>query len=172
VRILLTKAEVLDYSERYEYPGDTLLADSLHVAAQRGYMTRSDLIEVAKWKWKGGRTRQLAGQNSEEDVQEITRVSFATANERLRIGALLTLQGVHWPMASVILHFAFPDRYPILDVRAIETVEGSKFYSFENWLKYTELCRKTARDMNVTMRVLDRALWARDKALNPKRSKS
>lgn len=169
MRISLNKTEVLDYAERYDYSGDTLLADRLQMAAQRGYLTRDDLIEVAKWKWGGGRTRQLAGQNSDEDVQEVTRVSFTTGNERLRIGALLVLQGVHWPMASVILHFAFPDRYPILDIRAMETVEGPKSYTFESWLEYTELCRKTASDMGVTMRTLDRALWARDKALNPKR---
>jgi len=66
-------------------------------------------------------------------------------------------------MASVILHFAFPDQYPILDVRAMNTVGGSTFYKFERWLEYLELCRTTAEGHGITMRTLDKALWALDK---------
>ena len=84
--------------------------------------------------------------------------------ERLQIGALLALRGVQWPMASVILHFAFPDRYPILDVRAMSTVGGSKYYTFEKWREYVNLCRETATAHDITMRDLDRALWAFDRA--------
>lgn len=127
-------------------------------------MTRDDLIAVARWKWRGGRTRQLCGQNTEEEVEEITRVSFAAESERLRIGSLLALRGVQWPMASVILHFAFPDRYPIRDIRAMKTVGRSTFYNtFEKWMEYAELCRATAKRHGVTMRTLDKALWAFDK---------
>ncbi len=133
------------------------------IASKRGHMTRNDLVAVAEWKWRGGRTRQLCGQNTEAEVEEITAVSFAASSERLRIGTLLALRGVQWPMASVILHFAFPGRYPILDVRAMNTVGGSTLYTFERWLEYLELCRATAEIHGITMRTLDKALWAFDK---------
>lgn len=172
MQISLTKDEVLRYSAEYAYDGDDKLTASLREAVQRGFMTRDDLVEVATWKWRGGRTRQLARQNTEDEVKEITRVAFSATSERLRIGALLALRGVNWPMASVILHFAFPDRYPILDVRAMKTVDGSTIYTFEKWVQYAELCRQTAQRMGVTMRVLDRALWAVDKQQNPRRVRS
>ena len=168
MRILLSKNEVLLYSAQYNYGGDDELAFGLAEAIKRGFMTRDDLISVAKWKWRGGRVRQLAAENSEEEVREITRVSFSARSERLRIGALLALRGVNWPMASVILHFAFPDRYPILDVRAMTTVGGSTIYTFEKWKQYVEICRECAEQMGVTMRILDRALWTVDKSQNPR----
>ncbi|MBA7702373.1 hypothetical protein ES703_111139 [subsurface metagenome] len=172
MQISLSKAEVLKYSKQYEYsPDDYKLASQLAEARERGFMTRDELVMVAKWKWRGGRTRQLAVQNTEEEVQEITQSAFAAKSERLRIGALLALKGVNWPMASVILHFAFPDRYPILDIRAMETVGGSTLYTFEKWLEYVKLCQATANQLGVTMRELDRALWSIDKERNPRRRK-
>ncbi len=133
------------------------------IASKRGHMTRDDLFAVAEWKWRGGRTRQLCADNTEPEVIEITTSSFRATSERLRIGALLSLRGVQWPMASVILHFIFPDRYPILDVRAMNTVGGSPPYTYEKWVEYVDLCRRTATQHGVTMRTLDKALWAFDK---------
>ena len=163
MQINFTREQILEYAARYVYDEDDVLGARMEDAAQRGYMTRDDLIAVAKWKWRGGRTRQLCGQNTEAEVEEITAVSFAAGSERLRIGTLLALRGVQWPMASVILHFAFPDRYPILDVRAMNTVGGLTLYTFERWLEYLELCRATAKTHGITMRTLDKALWAFDK---------
>lgn len=163
MQINLTRDQILEHAGHYVYDEDDVLGAQMEAAAQRGYMTQGDLIAVAKWKWRGGRTRQLCGQNTEAEVKEITAVSFAAGSERLRIGVLLALRGVQWPMASVILHFAFPDRYPILDVRAMNTVGGSTLYTFERWLEYLELCRATAKTHDITMRTLDKALWAFDK---------
>ena len=126
-------------------------------------MTSEDLIAVAEWKWSGGRTRNLCELNSSAEVEEISTASFAAESERFRIGALLSLSGVGWPMASVILHFTFPVRYPILDVRAMRTVNGSTHYTFQKWQKYTKLCRDSAMKHDVSMRTLDKALWAFDR---------
>lgn len=163
MQVDLSKEEVLKYSSLYVYDQDDKLGERLSAAAGRGYLTKEDLIAVARWKWRGGRTRQLVSENTTEEVREISAVSFSAKTERLRVGALLSLRGVQWPMASVILHFAFPDRYPILDVRAMNTVGGNTFYTFEKWIDYVQLCRKAASDFGVSLRVLDRALWAYDK---------
>lgn len=163
MQINLTRDQILEYAERYDYDADDVLGSRMEAAAQRGYMSQNDLVAVASWKWRGGRTRLLCGQNSDAEVQDVTRVSFAAKSERLRIGSLLALRGVRWPMASVILHFAFPDRYPILDVRAMNTVGGSTHYTFERWLEYLTLCQETVLSYDITMRTLDKALWAFDK---------
>lgn len=165
MHISLTKDQILDFAERYDFDEDENLSKRMLAAADLGFMTQDDLIAVATWKWRGGRTRQLAAENTEDEVREITAAAFSAKSERLRIGTLLALRGVHWPMASVILHFSFPDKYPILDVRAINTVGGSKYYTFERWQAYADLCRDTARNHGVSLRTLDKALWAADKAV-------
>ena len=164
MKIALTHEQIVDIARRHSADNeDVALLDRMKSAVLRKYMTMSDLVEVARWKWRGARTRQLCEKNSAEDVEEITRASFAANSERLRIGALLSLHGVGWPMASVILHFSFPDRYPILDARAMKTVGGSTIYNFERWMDYTELCRSKAKQFDVPLRVLDKALWGFDK---------
>jgi hypothetical protein len=172
MKITLSKADIEKFASRYAYDGDDKLASRMSEARSRGFMTREDLEAVARWKWRGGRTQKLARENTDDEVREITQVAFSAQNERLRIGALLALRGVQWPMASVILHFAFPDRYPILDVRAMKSVGGSTSYSFEKWLAYAELCRQKAQVENVTLRTLDRALWSADKEQFPRRTKA
>jgi len=137
------------------------LMERMPKAAKRKYMTLDDLIAVAKWKWGGGITRQLCSRNSEAAVEEITTTSFAAAMRcsDASICALLVLHGVGWPMASVILHFAFPDKYPILDKMAMKAVDGSTNYTFEQWKEYTKLCQSTAKEHDIEMRTLDKALW-------------
>jgi hypothetical protein len=164
LQITLTKEEVQKFGKLYDYPGDDVeLGKKLRIATERGNMTKNDLMAVARWKWRGGRTRQLVSENTAEEIREISTVSFAAKTERMRIGALLALRGVRWPMASVILHFAFPDKYPIFDVRAMNSVGSNTSYTFEKWIDYIKLCRKTATDFDVSLRVLDRALWEYDR---------
>ncbi len=172
MHIHLTKKDVLATAKWFiqnkpkEIAKDEALAQLLKVARKRGFMTQSDLIAAAKWKWRGARTWQLAAQNTENDIKEITRAAFATDNERLRITVLLGLRGVSWPMASVILHFSFPEDYPILDVRAMRSVSGTTIYTFERWMEYKKLCCEVAKRMNVSMRDLDRALWSAGDKIN------
>ena len=78
-----------------------------------------------------------------------------------RIESLTILDGVGWPTASCIFHFFHRDDYPILDVRALESlsVEMAKPITFEFWWRYVEYCRKLAQKAGTDMRTLDRALW-------------
>lgn len=166
MQITLTKDEVLHYASLYdENRYDDGIETALAGAAARGFMDLSDLVAVARWKWKGGRTAQLVKRNSDTDVRAITAVAFSTTSERLRIGALLSLAGVEWPMASVILHFAFPDYYPILDIRAMNSVGGSTIYNFDRWIDFVRICRDKCEEYAVPMRTLDKALWGFDKQL-------
>lgn len=65
-------------------------------------------------------------------------------------------------MASVILHFVHPDPYPVLDFRALGSlgVKAPSEYSFPFWEEYTRFCREATGDLKLSMRQLDRALWA------------
>jgi hypothetical protein len=75
-----------------------------------------------------------------------TAAAFAAHHEKLRIGILMTLDGVGWPVASVLLHFGHVDPYPILDYRALEAlgVDEPPQYTFDFWWSYVEACRTLA----------------------------
>jgi hypothetical protein len=99
--------------------------------------------------------------NSEAYVREVTQFALATPDEHARIEALTLLDGVLWPTASVVLHLFHEEPYPIIDVRALWSVneEAPAKYTFTLWYHYAEYCRNLARKQHVSMRVLDRALW-------------
>src|SRR5690606_2956835 len=111
-------------------------------ARDRGFLTLDDLVVLADWK--SVRIRPRIARNDDGFVREVTRVSLSAASsaagERLRIEVLTLLEGVGWPMASVILHFCHRDPYPILDVRALWSLgipegEPKSGYDFALWLR-------------------------------------
>ena len=110
-----------------------------------GYLSKVDFLALAR-----------------AHVLRAHRLALSTRNERLRIEALMLLEGVGWPTASVLLHFGHAEPYPILDVRALWSLGvrvAPDKYDFDLWWRYTECCRRLAARLNVTMRTLDRALW-------------
>src|SRR3954466_4136277 len=94
-------------------------------ARARGRYTRGEFLLLCEWK--SARSRPLVAANTAARIGRATgRALHAASGEAERMEALLGLNGVGVPTASVLLHFAAPDRYPILDVRALESlrVEG------------------------------------------------
>ncbi|MBN2445459.1 MAG: hypothetical protein JXO22_01940 [Phycisphaerae bacterium] len=136
------------------------LVDEVFPAYQRrGYLTKPELLTVCAWK--SPRTRPLCQRNDDAFIRDVSSVAWRTASERLRIEVWTLLSGVSWPTASVFLHFAFPDRYPILDFRALWSVGLAEpnQYHFGLWWEYTEFCCAVAKQADVSMRELDEALW-------------
>ncbi len=128
-------------------------------AAARGHYRRAEFLLVCAWK--SPRSRPLVAANPARRVAARTRAAFATGDEAARMAALLSLDGVGVPTASALLYFAFPDRYPVLDVRALESlgVRGRSTYPPAFWLAYLDACRALAAAHGVTVRTLDKALW-------------
>ena len=178
--INLSVEEIQEYSRRYKeedggrlLESDRSLQESLKDAQLRGHITQRQLQDVVEWK-SGKRTLHLCKKNTPEEVEECSAVAFAARTDRLRIHALVALQGVSWPTASAILHFVFPRRFPVLDVRAMRTVgeipadsNQPPSYTIPLWSKYAKLCRETAERYGVTLRDLDRALWMWDRCNPP-----
>jgi len=143
----------------YDYPDDRDLLELGAAARARGYYTRRELIEVCAWKTP--RSRALVASNSRQMVVSRTRRALSATDESERITPLLELHGVGVPTASTLLYVAFPADYPILDVRALESlgVKGRSTYPVSFWLQYLDACRELARVHSVSIRTLDKALW-------------
>jgi hypothetical protein len=153
--------EVPAIAARYSYTADVTAIDTLAQGARsKGFLTKAELLIVGQWK--SARAVPKIAQNVEGLIIDVTRLTLSTPHERMRIGALNLLHGVGHPMASVVLHWFHPERYPIIDFRALWSLGIEKpptFYSFDFWWSYVAFCRQLATDAGVDMRTLDRALW-------------
>ena len=142
---------------------DARLAEIGFSVRERGFYTREEFIEVCAWKTV--RSRPKVSRNTEAAVVAATGFALATEDEAARMAALLELDGVGVPTASTLLYCAFPDGYPILDVRALESlgVKPRSQYPLSFWLGYLDACRELAQRAAVSLRTLDKALWQHSK---------
>lgn len=126
---------------------------------ERGALSKADFLTICEWN--STRPRALYRSNAEDFIREITRVSFATKHERVRIEVLTLLSGVSLATASVLLHFCAPDPYPILDQHSLWSLQATppRKFDFDFWWQYVLVTRKLAKQARVDMRTLDRALW-------------
>ena len=86
--------------------------------------------------------------------------SDSRTSERSAIETLTKLHGVGIPVASAILTLINPDKYTIIDYRALESLGVTDWPdSVEYYLGYLAGCRELARRYNKSLRTLDRALW-------------
>ena len=151
--------QVPDYSARYAYDDDGVLAIG-RAARERGYYTLDEFVRVCRWKTP--RSAPLVALNSVDAVESATRAALSdSSSEGERMKALRSLRGVDWPTASVLLHLAYPERYPILDVRALHAlgVRAPAAYSFRFWDAYVTAWRARVEQAGVDGRTFDRALW-------------
>ena len=148
-------------SRRYDITNDAwVMNEVIPRVKARGYFDKADFIAVAEWKTP--RVRKHYHSNSAEEIRDVTTLALSTRSERLRIESLLLLRGVSWPVASVILHLAHKDPYPILDFHVLWSLGVDVqhiTYNFAFWWAYTEFCRQLSDENQVDMRTLDRALW-------------
>jgi len=160
-KLQFDQKEISYWSKRYpvadDYQVEKIIAPQVR---NRGYFTKPDLLTMCHWKTP--RSKPMVERNLEGFIKTITRTALSTPDEHFRIEVLTLLSGVSWSTASVLLHFGFPDTYPILDYRALWSlgIEVSPaFYNFGFWWQYTQFCKQLAAKTGVTMRELDRALW-------------
>jgi hypothetical protein len=152
--------EVPTYAGRYDDEDDKEVLAIGRRADRRGRYTLDEFVRVCRWKTP--RSGPLVALNTAASIEVATRAALSEATgERERMEALLSLSGVGWPTASVLLHVAQPDRYPILDVRALHAlgVRARSAYSFKFWEAYVAACIELASQAGVNGRTFDQALW-------------
>lgn len=155
--------QIEELARRFPSGDDTRYRAAGEAIRARGHYTRKEFMEVCRWKT--ARSAPKVAANSAKAVATVTGRAFATSDEEQRMRSLLELQGVGVPTGSVLLFFAQPDDYPILDVRALESlgVGRRSQYPVSFWLAYLEACRDLARRHRVSLRTLDKALWQHSK---------
>ena len=152
--------ETRSYAARFPSGNDDAALAMGKAARGRGHYTRDEFISVCKWKSE--RSRSHAARNTAQAVEAATRVALSEAStERDRIDALRSLHGVEWATASVLLHLAYPERYPILDQRVLQAlgVPQPSSYSFRFWEAFVGAWLPLLEQSGVDGRTFDQALW-------------
>jgi hypothetical protein len=151
---------VPEYAARFPAEDDGAALAIGRNARKRSHYTLEEFRKVCRWKTP--RSAPLVARNTAEAVAALTGVALSeTSSERERIDALRSLRGVGWPTASVLLHLAYPDRYPILDKRVVHAlgVRAPSTYSFRFWEALVSAWRELAEQAGVDGRTFDQALW-------------
>lgn len=147
------------WAERYNVADDVEVEAIGAEARKRGYYTYEELLTVGKWTTT--RNQKLLTENEPAHVERHTRTALSTYNEGLRMEVLTSLRGVSYPTATLLLHFGYENRYPMLSTPALWSLgydAPPKVYTLEFWLEYVEFCRELAEQQQITLRTLDRAL--------------
>ncbi len=125
-----------------------------------GELDKDLFVKVARWKSVRKTPSYLT--NREEAVREATRRAFRATTPAAAIGALCVLDGVALRTATALLHWIRPAEFPILDVRTLEAMGWPKPTNFDDTMFYETFARVViarSRELGVSLRVLDRALW-------------
>jgi hypothetical protein len=148
-----------EYAARFGDAGDAEVLTIAAAARERGYFTRDEFRTICRWKTP--RSRRFVEMNSPKAIKAATGTALRATDERERIDALRSLDGVGWPTASVFLHLAFRDLYPILDHRALHAfgVRWPTSINFDFWLAYVEAWRDLVATAGMDGRTVDQALW-------------
>ena len=160
----INKEVIKEYAKRYDERNkgtdDEIAANEIAEWFKTNrYLDKERFMRIALWKSR--RPKRHYEDNDDATIREITEFSFGTKSEAAQIKVLFALNGVSYPLASVILHFAFPDKYPILDFRAIWSLgwEQPKYYTFGFWQKYCVKIQDISKETRESMRTVDKALW-------------
>lgn len=110
--------------------------------------------------WKSERSKGRVAKNDERDVADALRLALDAKTDGAAVSVLLGLRGVQVPIASAILTAICPDRFTVIDFRALESLGVQQpVLTVDFYLDYLAACRRLAKQHDIGLRDLDRALW-------------
>lgn len=136
-------------------------------AIRNGDFTLANLEAIVRWKSERV-VHYLIGNSNEKIKRALAIAASPETSTDAAVTALLELHGVDLPVASAILAAIFPERYTVLDFRALEAL-GHARHDVRFYEEYLAFCKRLAESNIVQaqsdlpaptpLRTLDRALW-------------
>jgi len=134
---------------------------------RNGEFTLANLETIVRWKSE--RVVHYLIANSEAQIRKVLAVAASPeTSTRGAINALTELRGIDLPIASAILATIAPERYTVLDFRALEAL-GHARHDVEFYVEFVAFCKHLA-DCGVVqpqpglpgptaLHALERSLW-------------
>lgn len=150
------------------------LIENLGKTPDRTCLRQRELLEIAQTKLAGTtsakRISKLILANEEAKVVEASTLAFAATKSRNAVAELQALSGVGVAVASAALSWCFPDRWPVIDRHAWNTLAQydrlpavPRVFRPEHYEMYASIVIGLATDLRRTPQEIDRWLYAFDK---------
>ena len=129
-----------------------------------------DFFAIVTWKSNRTKTKIRKGlDDAGKTVQELMREVAQAKTPRDKVQVLLQVWGIGLAMASAILTVCYPKEFTVLDYRAWDVLEDASLQGLpedypatpDEYLDYCAVCRRLAEQVGMSLRDLDRALWAK-----------
>lgn len=155
------------WSSRYPLDYDEILG----AVAGKESLGHDDAESLYHWKFRGlwpKRKIEKMRAEPEERIRDLTRRSFSCEDELGALRIMTLVPGLSAAGASAVLAAQNPQRYTVMDVRALKSLialgrwDGQRqghYASERSWIEYLETCRKVSAEVDRSLRVIDRALW-------------
>ncbi len=150
---------------------------------QRGYLTAKELCTIVAWKNPKFGIRKLSRELlTDVGAEKLTRSISGASTREERLHVLLYTEdtktkrkGIKLATASAILTILYPEEYTVYDIRVRKQLRSFGIWS-ENpdditdkgnvvelyFSRYLDVLLNLAKENDMTLRDLDRALWAKD----------
>jgi hypothetical protein len=133
------------------------------------HLDKGHFVRLATWERP--RSAESYQHSRSSLVRETTRLAWRVLNDRLKVHVLMALEGVDVTVAATLLHFFYPRRFPIFDSRDRATLSKAGLWTrsrvgdagLDSWSVYVPIMRRLARRFRVSLRDLDKALFAYDR---------
>lgn len=111
-------------------------------AIRNGEHTLTNLEAIVRWKSERA-VQILIANNSDKIRKSLAVAADPEKPTEAAVKALLDLHGVDIPIASAILSAIFPERYTVLDFRALEAL-GHARHDVRFYEEYLAFCKRLA----------------------------
>ena len=123
----------MNYEEilsRFTYEDEAGIMERIALADNANYRENKDIINQIIL-WKMNRTPEIDNELIDMiyGLNDMKTPVMAVESEKVKrtVEKLLRTKGMKLPMASTVLHFYFPDVYPIIDQRAYRELYGEEY---------------------------------------------
>lgn len=141
--------EIDEYADRYAFEEDSEALEAGRRIREGDY-SRENLEAIFEWK-TGGRGRSRIANNSDDEIVDALHLAATAHSDRGAVAALLGLSGVQVPVASAILTAIDPERFTVIDFRALEALGVIKSnITVDFYLEYLDACRALPDEHNQT----------------------
>lgn len=171
----MEREEILEWNELYdsEYPWWVRKEEEMGKRLRKTKMiTRENLIEVVKWKFKDlpGRKKRilnLLARNSDARIRSVSDQFFKSTleDDSFKVDTLCMLDGVGPALASTILTFLNPKDYGVFDIHVWRELFGKEpagLFRTPNYLKLLREIRKIGRRNDLDVRIVEKAMFKKN----------
>ncbi|HAL62799.1 MAG TPA: hypothetical protein DCP08_10395, partial [Chloroflexi bacterium] len=147
---------------------ETYLFTDVHEKFEQGEgISEFDFYCIVYWKRNASKTniqKGLAklGKTPAELLDEVRRAEEIEA----KFEVLTQVSGIGVAIASAILAVCYPEEYTVVDTYVLRMLKdwgclSDHSLTDERYLEYNKLCKRWSRELGISLRQVDRVLWAK-----------